>query len=99
MNDVVFDIFWTRVRLPPLPTEHRSLNMSEKTWTTCGYFKEFNNAKEKINELGEEYELYKIKRVRERTKEGMFKLKAWKQPQEQLKSKKKKKNANKDHDN
>ena len=81
MNDVIFDIFWTlgSTAQPP-PPEHRSLNMSEKTWTTCGYFKEFNNAKEKINELGEEYELYKIKRVRERTKEGMFKLKAWKQP-------------------
>ena len=72
--------------------------MSEKTWTTCDYFKEYNKAKEKINELGEEFELYKIKRARERTKEGMFKLKAWKQQPEKPKNKKKKKNAKKDHD-
>ena len=69
--------------------------MTEKTWTTCGYFKEYDKAKEKINELGEEFELYKIKRVRESSREGMFKLKAWKRAAETSKKTKKKKGKRK----
>ena len=70
--------------------------MNNKTWTTCGFFKNYNEAQEKITELEDEFELYKIKRVKEKSKEGLFKLKAWKapvvKPQKKKKQKKTKKN-------
>ena len=65
--------------------------MNNKTWTTCGFFTTYNDAKEKINELDDEFELYKVKRVREKGKKGLFKVKAWKEPPQKPKKKKQKK--------
>ena len=66
---------------------------TNKIWTNYGFFEHYNEAKNKINDLKEEFELYKIKRVREKSKEGWFKLKVWNKPVEN--KKKSKKNANK----
>ena len=63
--------------------------MSNKTWVIYGFFDNYDKAKEKINELDDEFDLYKIKRVREANKKGWFKLKAWKKPIEVKKKKKK----------
>ena len=65
--------------------------MSNKVWATYGLFKEYDEAKEKIDELSDEFDLYKIKRIREQNKKGWFRLKTWKQPTENKKNKKKKK--------
>ena len=51
--------------------------MSNKVWATYGLFKEYDEAKEKIDELSDEFDLYKIKRIREQNKKGWFKLKTW----------------------
>tara|TARA_R100000008_G_C3585281_1_gene171753 strand:- start:1047 stop:1301 length:255 start_codon:yes stop_codon:yes gene_type:complete len=67
---------------------------AEKTWINYGFFKHYDEAKNKINDLKDEFESYKIKRVREKSKEGWYKLKVWSKPEEK-KSKKSKKNANK----
>ena len=66
-------------------------NLKEKIWTDCGYFETHELAKEKIAQLGEKFELYKIKKVREKSKEGWYKVKAWIQPVEKKNKKKKKK--------
>ena len=35
--------------------------MSNKTWVIYGFFDNYNKAKEKINELDDEFDLYKDK--------------------------------------
>ena len=65
--------------------------ITEKIWIDCGYFQLHEEAQGKIEELGTEFELYKIKRVREKSKEGWYKVKAWKKPVEKKAKKKKKK--------
>ena len=71
------------------------MTMSNKTWTIYGFFDNYDEAKEKINELNDKYDLYKIKRARETAKKGCFKLKVWKKPIE-VKKKKKKRKSKKD---
>jgi len=66
---------------------------NNKIWTNYGFFEHYNETKNKINDLKDEFELYKIKRVREKSKEGWFKLKVWNKQAEN--KKKSKKNANK----
>ncbi len=95
MNDVVFDIFWTWVRLPapPLNINNFEVDMSEekinKIWTDCGYFEIYEEAQHEIENLGDKFELYKIKRVREKSKRDWFKVKAWKEPVKKKKTTKK----------
>ena len=43
---------------------------NNKIWTNYGFFEHYNETKNKINDLKDEFELYKIKRVREKSKEG-----------------------------
>ena len=59
-----------------------------KIWTDCGFFEVYEEAQNKIKELDGEYELYKIRKVREKGKKGWYKVKAWKTP---VKKKRKKK--------
>jgi len=68
------------------------INKSSKTWITCGFFKEYNEAKEKIAELGDKFDLYKIKRVKDRSKEASYKLKVWKKAKALTKTKNKSNN-------
>ena len=67
------------------------VNSEEKIWTDCGYFQLYKEAENKIEDLGTEFELYKIRRVKEKSKEGWYKVKAWKKPTaKNIKNKKKK---------
>jgi len=67
----------------------------EKIWTDCGYFELYEEAQHEIEELGDEFELYKIRRVREKSKRDWFKVKAWKKaaPKRRNKNKKGKKKS------
>lgn len=70
--------------------------MTNKTWTIYGYFDNYDKAKQKVEELNSEYDLYKINRVRESSKEGWYKLKVWKEQVEvEPKNKKKKRKSKK----
>ena len=62
-----------------------------KTWTTYGIFDKYNEATKKISELGDEFDLYKIKLIREENRRGAYKLKVWKRPVEKNNKKTKKK--------
>jgi|10_taG_2_1085330.scaffolds.fasta_scaffold16494_4 hypothetical protein len=62
-----------------------------KIWTTYGIFDEYIEVTKKIHELGEEYDLFKIKLIREKKRRGAYKLKVWKRPVEKKKTKRKKK--------
>jgi len=62
-----------------------------KTWITYGIYDEHNEVTKKISELGDEYDLYKIKLIREKKRNGAYKLKVWKRPVEKNKKKNKKK--------
>tara|TARA_R110002020_G_scaffold149496_1_gene325822 strand:+ start:240 stop:440 length:201 start_codon:yes stop_codon:yes gene_type:complete len=61
-----------------------------KTWTTYGVYDEYNEVTKKISELGDKYDLYKIKLIREKKRRGAYKLKVWKRPVEKNNKKKKK---------
>jgi hypothetical protein len=61
-----------------------------KTWTTYGIYDEHNEATKKISELGDKYDLYKIKLIREKKRNGAYKLKVWKRPVEKNNKGKKK---------
>ena len=95
MNDVIFDIFWTRGQYPASPPNLRGYRMStekeNKIWTDCGYFELYEDAQKKIEELETQYDLYKIRRVRDKSKEGWYKVKAWKKAEKKKAKRKKKK--------
>jgi len=61
-----------------------------KTWTTYGVYDEYNEVTKKISELGDKYDLYKIKLIREKKRRSAYKLKVWKRPVEKNNKKKKK---------
>ena len=53
------------------------MNNKTKIWTNYGFFKTYNAVQNKIKELGNKFQLYKIRLVKEYGKEGWFKLKVW----------------------
>jgi len=67
-----------------------SKEKTNKIWTDCGYFETYEEATNKVKDLDTQFESYKIRRVKEKSKEDWFKVKAWKQP-ESKKTKKKEK--------
>tara|TARA_R110000824_G_scaffold250015_2_gene438832 strand:+ start:247 stop:456 length:210 start_codon:yes stop_codon:yes gene_type:complete len=64
---------------------------TSKIWTDCGYFESHEGALNKVKELDTQFEIYKIRKVREKSKEDWYKVKAWKKPAEKKTKKKKKK--------
>ena len=54
--------------------------MTNKIWTIYGFFENYEAAKNKLNQIKDEYDLCKIKKIREKTEKGRYKLKVWTKP-------------------
>jgi hypothetical protein len=68
-----------------------SENIKEtKKWTNYGFFQTYEAAKTKSNEIKDQFELRKIKFVKEKSKKGWFKLKVWNIPIKQKATNRKK---------
>ena len=95
VNDGFFKLFWTWVRLPPLPSTVRSY-MSEKTqnkiWITVGTFSTFEEADARRNNILNDHVAIKV-RCDGRYRKS-FRVRVWDPPQEKSK-KKGNKNVNK----